>query len=83
MKPDEIRGLADEEILNQLDDAHEEMLNLRVQHRVGQLANPARMGEVRKDIARMLTILRERELWEEYQAARERGLHASTGAVEE
>lgn len=68
MKPDEIRSLSDGEILNQLDEAYEEMLNLRFQHSVGQLANPARMREVRKDIARMKTILRERELWEEYQA---------------
>jgi large subunit ribosomal protein L29 len=78
MKPDEIRGLSNDEIVNRLDDAHEEMLNLRVQHRIGQLANPARMREVRKDIARMLTILRERQLWEEYQALLER-----QGLVEE
>lgn len=67
MKPDEIRVLSDNEILNQLDIAYEEMLNLRFQHSVGQLKNPGRMREVRKDIARMKTILRERELWEEYQ----------------
>ncbi len=68
MKPDEIRDLTDDEILNQLDEAYEELLNLRVQHSVGQLPNPARMREVRRDVARMKTILRERELWEEYQA---------------
>ena len=67
MKPDEIRVLSDDEILNRLDEAYEEMLNLRVQHGIGQLTNPARMREVRKDIARMKTILRERELWEAYQ----------------
>ena len=68
MKPDEIRDMSHEEILNQLDEAYEEMLNLRVQHGIGQLPNPLRMREVRKDIARLKTILRERELWEEYQA---------------
>jgi large subunit ribosomal protein L29 len=67
MKPDDIRALQDSEILNRLDEAYEELLNLRVQHGIGQLSNPARMKEVRKDIARMNTILRERELWEEYQ----------------
>lgn len=68
MKPDEIRALTNEEIYNQLDEAHEELLNLRFQHSVGQLANESRMREVRHDIARMKTIIRERELWEEYQA---------------
>ena len=68
MKPDEIRAMTDEEILNQLDEAYEEMLNLRVQHGIGQLPNPLRMREVRRQIARMKTILREREQWEEYQA---------------
>lgn len=68
MKPDEIRALSNEEILNQLDEAYEELMNLRVQHGVGQLPNPARIREVRRDVARMKTILRERELWEQYQA---------------
>ncbi len=68
MKPDEIRDMSHEEILSQLDDAYEEMLNLRVQHGIGQLPNPLRVREVRKHIARLKTILRERELWEEYQA---------------
>ncbi len=68
MKPDEIRALSTEEILNRLDEAYEEMLNLRVQHGIGQLPNPLRMREVRRDIARMKTVLRERELWEQYQA---------------
>lgn len=67
MKPEEIRALSDEEIMNLLDEAYEELFNLRFQHSVGQLANPVRMRIVRKDIARMKTILRERELWEEYQ----------------
>lgn len=67
MKPDEIRALSDEEILNRLDELYEEMLNLRVQHGIGQLPNPVRMREVRRGIARMKTILRERKLWQEYQ----------------
>lgn len=68
MKPNELRNMSHAEILSRLDEAYEEMLNLRVQHGIGQLPNPVRMREVRKNIARMKTILRERELWEMYQA---------------
>jgi large subunit ribosomal protein L29 len=68
MKPDEIRALSNDEILSRMDEAYEEMLNLRFQLGVGQLSNPSRMREVRRDLARMKTILRERELWEAYQS---------------
>ena len=82
MKPDEIRALSDDEILGRMDEAYEEMLNLRVQHGIGQLANPARMRIVRQDLARFRTILRERELWEEYQSWLEnRGLSEETDAA--
>ncbi len=67
MKPEEIRALSNEEIMSRLDEAYEEMFNLRFQHSIGQLPNPVRMRIVRKDIARMKTILRERQIWEEYQ----------------
>jgi large subunit ribosomal protein L29 len=60
--------MSNDEIFGQLDEFYEEMLNLRVQHGVGQLPNPVRMREVRRQIARLKTILRERELWQEYQA---------------
>ena len=45
-----------------LDEAHHEMFNLRFQYATGQLKNTARLGEVRREIARLRTILREREL---------------------
>ena len=67
MKAREIRALTDEEIRQKLDEAYETLFNLRFQRVVGQLENTARLREVRRDIARLKTILRERELaaWEE------------------
>jgi large subunit ribosomal protein L29 len=62
MKPAEIRNLSDVDLGRRLDDAHQEMFNLRFQYATGQLKNTARMGEVRRDIARLQTALREREL---------------------
>ena len=71
MKPDEIRQMSTEEIQARLAEAYEELMNLRFQHTANQLANPMRMRQVRRDIARMKTILRERELWYEWQQEEE------------
>jgi large subunit ribosomal protein L29 len=62
MKSQEIRSLTNGELANKLDDAHQELFNLRFQNATGQLKNSARTREVRRDIARIMTILREREL---------------------
>ncbi len=62
MKTTEIRQLNDMELAHQLDDAYQEMFNLRFQRASGQLTNTARVREVRKSIARIKTVLREREL---------------------
>ncbi|HPR07839.1 MAG: 50S ribosomal protein L29 [Anaerolineae bacterium] len=62
MRPDEIRNYTSPEIGQRLDEAYEELFNLRFQRTTGQMKNTARMGEVRRDIARMKTVLREREL---------------------
>ncbi len=62
MQPAEIRNLSDVDLGRRLDEAHQEMFNLRFQYATGQLKNTARMGEVRREIARLRTILREREL---------------------
>ncbi len=64
MKNKELRSLTDAELANKLDDAHQELFNLRFQKVTGQLSNTARQGQVRKEIARIKTILRERELAE-------------------
>jgi len=61
MRPSEIRGLSTAEMARHLDEAHQEMFNLRFQYATGQLKNTARLSEVRREIARLRTILRERE----------------------
>jgi len=62
MEARDIRVLVDDEIRQRLDESYETLFNLRFQRVVGQLENTARLGEVRRDIARLKTILREREL---------------------
>lgn len=56
----EIRDLPDEELLTRLDSGKEELFNLRFQMATGQLDNPMRIKQVRHDIARILTTLRQR-----------------------
>ncbi|PSL42536.1 LSU ribosomal protein L29P [Salsuginibacillus halophilus] len=62
MKANEIRELTTAEIEQQIQDLKEELFNLRFQLATGQLDNPARIRHVRKDIARVKTVHREREL---------------------
>jgi len=68
MKPSEIRAMLDEEIARRLDEAYQELFNLRFQYAIGQLQNTARLSQVRREIARLRTILRERELAAWYQS---------------
>ena len=58
----ELRGLPDDELLTRLREAKEELFNLRFQAATGQLENHGRLKAVRKDIARIYTLMREREL---------------------
>ena len=58
----ELRELDDEELESRLGEYRRELLNLRFQLATGQLDNSARIGEVKKDVARVLTVLRDREL---------------------
>jgi large subunit ribosomal protein L29 len=60
MKAEEIRGLATVELESQLNALRGELYNLRFQQSTRQLRNPARFRQVRRDIARILTILSER-----------------------
>ena len=60
MKPDEFRKLSDDELTQKEQDLKEEYFNLRFQFFTGQLENTARMKGVRRDIARVITIRRER-----------------------
>ena len=61
-RPAELRELPDDELLARLDSSKEELFNLRFQLATGQLDNPMRIKDVRHDIARILSVLTEREL---------------------
>ena len=58
----EIRELSNEEILSKIEESKEELFNLRLSQATGNLEKPSRIKELRKQVARMKTILREREL---------------------
>ncbi|HVM40451.1 MAG TPA: 50S ribosomal protein L29 [Acidimicrobiia bacterium] len=62
VKARELRDLDDTELLTRLDEAKEELFNLRFQHATGQLDNMARLGQVKRDIARIATLVRQREI---------------------
>ncbi|NLK44719.1 MAG: 50S ribosomal protein L29 [Tissierellia bacterium] len=62
MKAKEVRQLSDTELNNKLNELKAELFNLRFQLATGQLDNPSRIKAVRKDIARVKTIVKEREL---------------------
>ncbi|MBQ7717967.1 MAG: 50S ribosomal protein L29 [Clostridia bacterium] len=62
MKIKEIREMSTAELEAQILDLKKELFNLRFQHATNQLDNPMRIGEVKKTIARIKTVLRENEL---------------------
>ena len=62
MRASEIRELSSEEIRQKLGELTEEVFNLRFQHATEQLENPMRLRHIRREIARMKTIMRERQL---------------------
>ncbi|MDS1030426.1 50S ribosomal protein L29 [Bacillota bacterium LX-D] len=62
MKASEIRDLTTAEILRKVDDLKQELFNLRFQLATGQLDNPTRIKEVRRNIAKAKTVLKEREI---------------------
>ena len=62
MKVKEIRVLSNEELLKQLEEAHQELFNLRFRLSTRQLVNHRQIPMVKKKIARLKTIMREREL---------------------
>ena len=65
MKASEIRDLSMEEKLRKANDLKEELFNLRFQHEIGQLENPQKMKQAKREIARVKTIIRESELNQE------------------
>lgn len=62
MRPKDVRDLSDAELASKVKGLKEELFNLRFQLATRQLDNPMRIREVKKDIARVKTIQREREL---------------------
>jgi large subunit ribosomal protein L29 len=62
MEAKELRDLNDEELQKQLQDAKEELFNLRFQLATGQLDNPMKLKDTRRTIAKVETVRREREL---------------------
>ena len=62
MKARTLRDLTDEELAKKLEESKDELFRLRFQLATNQLDNPMRLKEVRKNIARLKTVIREREL---------------------
>jgi large subunit ribosomal protein L29 len=67
-KAAELRDLTDDQLVERAESAKEELFNLRFQLATGQLDNSARIKQVRHDIARIATVMRERELAAELDA---------------
>ena len=70
MKIQDIRDLSTQELEDKIKDLKEELFNLRFQNATNQLDNPMRIDSVKKDIARVKTVLKEKEL----------GIHTSVNA---
>jgi len=62
MNAKELRNKTNDELMKELAGIKEELFNLRFQHATGQLENPLRIKQVKRDYARVKTVLREREL---------------------
>ncbi len=62
MKKSDLQHATSGELNTKLEEAYQELFNLRFQRTTGKLTNSARFGQVKKDIARIKTILRQREL---------------------
>ena len=62
MKASEVRKLSGDQLESKLQDLKKDLFNLRLQHVTNQLDNPVRIAEVKKDIARVKTIIREQQL---------------------
>jgi large subunit ribosomal protein L29 len=60
VKGTEVHALDDHELVVRLKDAREEEFNLRFRHATGELENTARLAQTRRDVARLLTVARER-----------------------
>jgi large subunit ribosomal protein L29 len=68
MRAREIREMSDAEIRQRVKEAYEELFNLRFKLATNQLTNTNEIKRVRQNITRMKTVVREREIWAEYEA---------------
>ncbi|HLF02845.1 MAG TPA: 50S ribosomal protein L29 [Anaerolineales bacterium] len=71
MKTKDVRALQTGEIESKLDDTREELFKLRFQMTTGVLTDTSRLTELKRDIARLMTVLRERQLAAELQSKKE------------
>ncbi len=69
MKPAELRDMTVEELKQKEQELRKELFNLRFQKVTGEIQNPNRIKEVKKDIARVLTIIRQKQMDKESQDA--------------
>ena len=60
MRPSDVRDLSDSELREHIQTARRELFGLRFQHATGQLENTARLGQAKRDLARGLTVARQR-----------------------
>ena len=72
MKASEVHGLADPDVVQTIGDKRQELFNLRFQHATGQLEDTAAMARAKRDLARALTVARERGIDVEFELARQR-----------
>jgi large subunit ribosomal protein L29 len=72
VKASAVHGLADPDVVALVGDKRQELFNLRFQHATGQLENTAAMTRAKRDLARALTVARERGIDVEYELARQR-----------
>lgn len=60
MKASEVHNMKDDELVSKLIDAKKEAFNLRFKHATGELENTARLGQSKRDVAKLLTVARQR-----------------------
>ena len=80
MKADEIHNMTDNQLQQEIEDARQELFNLRFQIETRKLKNHQRLSQVGRDIARMMTVLRERELMRLYTGEEVGTAEAATAA---
>ena len=67
---DKVRGMNAGELAKALDDKYLELMNLRFQFATNRLPDPNRLKQVKREIARIKTVMREREIWQQYEQER-------------